>query len=87
MLTHAVTDARAWRAAAIEDRRSWYHPLSQRSLAALDETLGQLRRQPRPATELRVSETPCAGCEAVSSSAGNSRVNVVPRLSSLSTQT
>jgi hypothetical protein len=62
MLTHLVTDARAWRASTIDDRRSWYFPLPRRCLAALEETIRHLRRQPRTATELRLSETPCARC-------------------------
>jgi TfdA family taurine catabolism dioxygenase TauD len=62
MLTHTVIDPRAWRATTIDERRSWYYPLPQRCLAALDETIRQLRRQPRPTTELRLSETPCAVC-------------------------
>src|SRR5260370_3491413 len=63
MVTHACNDARAWRATTIDERESWYYPLSERCLAGLDETVRQLRREPRPATALRVSETPCAGCE------------------------
>jgi alpha-ketoglutarate-dependent taurine dioxygenase len=64
MLAHPVTDPRAWRADTVDDRRAWYYPLSPRCLAGLDETIRQLRRQPRPATELRLSETACAGQEA-----------------------
>jgi alpha-ketoglutarate-dependent taurine dioxygenase len=55
-----ATDPRAWRAATIDERPCWYHPLSERCLAALDETVQQLRRQPRATTQLRLSETPCA---------------------------
>src|SRR5215471_8624866 len=62
MLTHLVSDPRAWRATTIDERRSWYYPLSERCLAALDEIIRQLRREPRPTTELQLSETPCAGC-------------------------
>src|SRR5262245_52140853 len=60
MLTHAVTEPRAWRAATIDERRSWYYPLSERCLAALDETTRQLEREPRETTELVVAETPLA---------------------------
>jgi hypothetical protein len=60
MLTHLVTDARVWRASTIDDPRSWYFPLPGRCLAALDETIRNFRREPRPTTELRVSETPVA---------------------------
>lgn len=63
MLTHAITDPRAWLATTIDERGSWYCPLSPRCRAALDETIRQLRRGPRPTTALRLAETPCAGCE------------------------
>jgi hypothetical protein len=63
MLTQTVTDPRAWRADTIDPPEAWYYPLSARCLAALDKTIQQLRREPRPATELQVSETPCASCE------------------------
>jgi alpha-ketoglutarate-dependent taurine dioxygenase len=59
MLTHTITDPRAWRATTIDDRHCWYYSLSERCLAALDETVGRLRREPRTTTELRVSETSC----------------------------
>jgi hypothetical protein len=64
MLTHSITDARAWRASTIDDRECWYYPLSERCLAALDATIRQLRLAPRQTTELTVSETPCASCAA-----------------------
>jgi hypothetical protein len=63
MLTHLVTDRRAWRASTIDDRRCWYFPLSKRCLAALDQTIRQLRLEAKSTTELQMSETPCAGCE------------------------
>jgi alpha-ketoglutarate-dependent taurine dioxygenase len=62
MLTHLVTDLRAWRASTIDECGSWYYPLSERCLADLDDTIRQLRREPRTITELRVSSTPCARC-------------------------
>jgi Taurine catabolism dioxygenase TauD, TfdA family len=60
MLTHAITDARAWRADIIDVRSAWYHPLPAHCLAALEATIEQLRRAPRPTTELRLADTPCA---------------------------
>jgi hypothetical protein len=39
MLSHAITDARAWRSTTIDGREGWYYPLSPRCLAALDETI------------------------------------------------
>jgi hypothetical protein len=62
MLTHLVTDPRAWRASTIDASQSWYYPLSKRCLAALDDTIQQLRREPRTITELQVADTPCARC-------------------------
>jgi hypothetical protein len=62
MLTHTVSDPRAWRASTVDARRSWYYPLSRRCLAALDETLAQLHDKRQTTTDLRVSETPCVGC-------------------------
>lgn len=62
MLSHAITDARAWRSGTIDDRRSWYYPLSPRCLDALDQTIQRLRQQPRPTTELRAADEPCAAC-------------------------
>jgi alpha-ketoglutarate-dependent taurine dioxygenase len=63
MLTRTINDPRAWRAASVDECRSWYFPLSQRCLAALDETLMQLRDKRWSTTDLCVSETPCAGCK------------------------
>jgi alpha-ketoglutarate-dependent taurine dioxygenase len=60
MLSHTVTDARAWRASTIDDHQAWYHRLSPLCLDALDETVRLLRRQPRPTRLLRAAEQPCA---------------------------
>lgn len=62
MLNQIINDARAWRCGTIDERQSWYYPLSQRCLDALDETVRQLRQQPRPTTELRALDEPCAVC-------------------------
>jgi alpha-ketoglutarate-dependent taurine dioxygenase len=60
MLTHTLSGPCAWRSDTIDDRRSWYYPLSSRCLAALDETLRRLREQPRPTIQLCAAEEPCA---------------------------
>lgn len=60
MWTQPDTDARTWRASNIDDRRSWYYPLSERCLDALDETLCRVRRYPRPTIELEAAKEPCA---------------------------
>lgn len=62
MLTHAVTAPVAWRAATVDEPKSWYHLLSSRFLAAVDQTLRRLREQPRRTTDLRAAEEPCAAC-------------------------
>jgi len=62
MLTRTVDDPRAWRCDTIDDRQTWYYSLSPRCLAALDETICRLRAQPRPVTELRAADEPCAAC-------------------------
>jgi alpha-ketoglutarate-dependent taurine dioxygenase len=56
------TDPRAWNASTIGASVSWYHQLSDRCLSALDETLHRLRQQPRPTTDVRAAEEPCAAC-------------------------
>jgi alpha-ketoglutarate-dependent taurine dioxygenase len=63
MLSHLISDSRAWRASTIDQRACWYYPLSERCLAALDETIQQLRREPRPLTALRVADTQCGKYE------------------------
>jgi alpha-ketoglutarate-dependent taurine dioxygenase len=62
MLSHTITDARAWRCSTIDDCQTWYYPLSPRCLDALDETVRRLRQRPRPTTVLCASEEPCAAC-------------------------
>jgi alpha-ketoglutarate-dependent taurine dioxygenase len=62
MLSHAITDARAWRSSTIDDRQSWYYPLSPRCLDALDATIRQLRQQPQSTTALCAAELPVAAC-------------------------
>jgi alpha-ketoglutarate-dependent taurine dioxygenase len=56
------TDPRAWRAETIDDSRAWYYPLSDRCLAALEQSLAELRRNPQPVTSLRVTEQQRAAC-------------------------
>jgi alpha-ketoglutarate-dependent taurine dioxygenase len=62
MLSHPISDARAWRSNGIGHRQSWYYPLSPRCLVALDETIHRLRQQPRPTTSLCSIDEPCAAC-------------------------
>jgi alpha-ketoglutarate-dependent taurine dioxygenase len=60
MLTHPIAGPRAWRAASLDDRRAWYHPLSPRCLACLDRAVQDFRRAPRPVTEVCLGQTPAA---------------------------
>jgi alpha-ketoglutarate-dependent taurine dioxygenase len=48
-------DPQAWRADTLDEPARWYHPLSGRSLAALDEAVDAWRREPRPVTDVRPS--------------------------------
>jgi hypothetical protein len=56
MLTSPVTDARAWRADTIDERKAWYYSLPERCLSAFNRAAQELRRVPRPPTELRASD-------------------------------
>jgi len=62
MLTQTITDSRAWRAGSIDPGHSWYYPLSQMCLEALDETVQTLRREPRPTCDVSVSDSSLANC-------------------------
>lgn len=64
MTVRTLSDSRAWRAGTIDKPDCWYYPVSERCLAALEQTIQDLRRKPRPVTELRVEDTPCAQCQA-----------------------
>jgi alpha-ketoglutarate-dependent taurine dioxygenase len=57
-----TTDARAWQRATIDDHPGWFRPLSARLRHALEETVSDLRRAPRPVTELHLSGSPCRAC-------------------------
>jgi alpha-ketoglutarate-dependent taurine dioxygenase len=56
-LSRPFTGPQAWTAAALDDRAHWYYPLRPRCLTALDRVVDDLRRHPRPTTELRLAES------------------------------
>jgi alpha-ketoglutarate-dependent taurine dioxygenase len=58
--TVTATDPRAWRANTIDDPSTWYYALPPRCLAALDQTIRQLRQRPQETTAVRLADTPCA---------------------------
>src|SRR5690349_12008568 len=60
MSTAPLSDRRAWRANTLAGD-SWYYPLSDSCLAALEESLRDL---PDPVTDLRVTEEQRAACRA-----------------------
>jgi alpha-ketoglutarate-dependent taurine dioxygenase len=62
MLTSTTLDPRAWRANTIDAPASWYYPLSERGVSALDEAVQEWRRDQRPVTELSVSAPLHAAC-------------------------
>jgi alpha-ketoglutarate-dependent taurine dioxygenase len=47
-------DPRAWRASTIDPPASWTYPIPDVCLSTLENSLDDLRRHPRPATELRL---------------------------------
>jgi hypothetical protein len=60
-------DPRTWHAATVDERASWYVPLPDRCRALLDRIVAELRRNPRPVTEIRLDEADrCDGAEALS---------------------
>jgi hypothetical protein len=64
MLTHAITDRRAWQRDTLDAPRNWYLPLSPRCREALDRAIADLRGQPRPVTELRARGADWDACAA-----------------------
>ncbi|MCZ6676024.1 MAG: TauD/TfdA family dioxygenase [Candidatus Poribacteria bacterium] len=62
MLTAALTDERAWRARTIDDTDFWYYTLSGDCLSAFEAFIQKLRRQPRPITDIRISESLFDSC-------------------------
>lgn len=61
-LVSTISDPRAWRAETIDAPHSWRCELSARCRSALDQTLRELRQQPREIMELNVADTPLADC-------------------------
>jgi hypothetical protein len=57
MLTQNVADPRAWRADTIDPPNSWYYPLSEHALSALDQAVREGRGGSRPVTDLRASDS------------------------------
>jgi alpha-ketoglutarate-dependent taurine dioxygenase len=60
MLERVIDDGRAWQANTIDPFTAWYYTLSKDSLKALDQTVQELCREPRPLSELPLAQTPCA---------------------------
>src|SRR5947209_8763663 len=63
MPTPTRTDPRAWRAGTIDRPAAWYHPLSDRCLAAIDRDRAG-RRPDQPPTELTASAALRDACAA-----------------------
>jgi alpha-ketoglutarate-dependent taurine dioxygenase len=57
------SDPNAWKAATLHGPAIWNVPLSPVCLAVLDRYVQPLRREPRPVTELRLSEADRAVCK------------------------
>lgn len=57
VLKEAITDQRAWRADTIDPSATWYYRLSDACVSALEQVVLSLRRERRPVTVLRISES------------------------------
>jgi hypothetical protein len=53
MPTQTATDPRAWRADSVDAPESWYYPLSDRGLAALDRVLHDPQNGDKPVADLK----------------------------------
>jgi hypothetical protein len=62
MPTRAVADPRAWTAASIDDRASWYYPLPAPCLAALERVNRDPRHARQPVTESQLPDAARADC-------------------------
>jgi alpha-ketoglutarate-dependent taurine dioxygenase len=62
-------DPRAWRADTLDAADAWRIPLSPSCMAALEPTLADQRRAPRPVTEVRLPAAARAACRAALRSA------------------
>jgi alpha-ketoglutarate-dependent taurine dioxygenase len=62
MLTHPITDPRAWRADTLDEQRSWYYRLSDDCLAAMNKTIRRLRESPAATTQLSAFAELCMAC-------------------------
>jgi alpha-ketoglutarate-dependent taurine dioxygenase len=56
MMTLAIHDPRAWRAATIDEPCSWYYPLSASCLGALDRAVQDWQREPRRVTDVKLAD-------------------------------
>jgi alpha-ketoglutarate-dependent taurine dioxygenase len=62
VLTERVEGPRAWTAATVDDRGAWYYPLPAACLAAFEQARDELRRAPRPVTDVELPATVHAAC-------------------------
>src|SRR5262245_36380316 len=57
MMIQAVSGPRAWTAASVDDRRSWYCPLPDACRVVFEAMREVLRKAPQPLTEVRLPES------------------------------
>src|SRR2546430_2384120 len=55
-MTATISDPRAWRANTIDRPESWYYPLSEATLAALDRDIRGWKRDLQSVTDLTASD-------------------------------
>lgn len=60
--TSHIPAVKAWRRATVDDQKHWYYPLPAQCLAVLDPVLRELRSNPRPTPEVRLSASQRAAC-------------------------
>jgi hypothetical protein len=64
MPTQTATDPRAWRTDTVDAPDSWYYPLSERGLAALDSVIRDPKTSDLPVAELKATDALRAACAA-----------------------
>src|SRR5438309_364780 len=62
MPTQIATDPRAWRADTVDAPETWYYPISDRGLVALERIIRDPKNGDRPITDLKATDELRAAC-------------------------
>jgi hypothetical protein len=57
-----IPAVKAWRTTTVDDAKNWYYPLPEQALRTLEGVVQEIRRQPRPTTEIYLTDTQRASC-------------------------